>query len=109
MTDSIAAQDAPQGVCVVPPKQTRTEVVIMGMRDNACRERILDAIRRVDGVSEVSVSLIRAKATIDYTEPCAPAALVWAIVSAGFGAVLAAPLLPDGDGNTDTRSDGHGR
>ena len=67
---------------------TRTVLVIMGMRDNACRERTSEVLGRIKGVNSVSVSLIRARAVIEHEAPCQPAALVWAVVQAGFRASL---------------------
>lgn len=61
---------------------------VSGMRDNACRERVLAALARVRGVKDVSVSLIRARAVIVYDAPCATAELVRAVKSAGYGALL---------------------
>ena len=66
----------------------RTVLVIMGMRDNACRERIGEALGRIKGVLSTNVSLIRARATVEHESPCNEAALVWAVVNAGYGAAL---------------------
>jgi copper chaperone CopZ len=65
-----------------------TVLMIIGMRDNACRERLLEALRRVSGVREIRVSLMRARATIVHQPPCEAAELVWTVVSAGFGAAM---------------------
>lgn len=68
---------------------TRTVFIVVGMRGNACRERIAEALTPIDGVQEVNVNLHRARATIVHTPACKPADLVWAIVQAGYGASLA--------------------
>ena len=69
-------------------KAIRTVLVIMGMRDNSCRERISAVLRSVEGVRSVDVSLIRARAVIEHEATAEPAHLVWAIVNAGYGAAL---------------------
>ncbi len=38
--------------------------MIAGMRDNACRRKIAEAIRSIPGVHDVDVNLYRASATI---------------------------------------------
>ena len=65
-----------------------TVLVIMGMRDNLCRERVADALGRVDGVKDVTVSLMRGRAIVEHEPSCEPAQLVWAVVNAGYGAAL---------------------
>jgi copper chaperone CopZ len=67
---------------------TRTVLIIMGMRDNACRERIAKLLAAIDGVQEVDINLHRARARVLHTPPCQPADLVWSIVQAGYGASL---------------------
>jgi copper chaperone CopZ len=64
----------------------QTLLAISGMRDNDCRERLLDAIRRVDGVTDVRLSLIRGRAEITHDSTCDPAALIQAVVRAGYAA-----------------------
>jgi copper chaperone CopZ len=78
---------------------TRTVLSIMGMRDNACRERIADALETVPGVCDVDVNLHRARATIVHEPPATLEALLGAIVRAGYGASLngAAPERPGRD------------
>jgi copper chaperone CopZ len=63
-------------------------LVIMGMRDNACRERVAEALGQIDGVLSTNVSLIRARATVVHEPPCDAAQLVWTVVNAGYGAAL---------------------
>lgn len=65
-----------------------TVLMIMGMRDNACRERIVDALGKVRGVRDVDVNLMRARATVTHERTCDASELVWAVVRAGFGAAL---------------------
>ncbi|MFU8827993.1 MAG: heavy-metal-associated domain-containing protein [Phycisphaerales bacterium] len=61
---------------------------IMGMRNNTCRERIADVLRRVDGVQEAQVSLIRAEASVSYGPPCVPEQLVRAVIQAEYSAAI---------------------
>jgi copper chaperone CopZ len=65
-----------------------TVLVIVGMRDNGCRERIADALGRVDGVEDVTVSLIRCSATVIHDGACDPAALARAVRQAGYEATV---------------------
>ncbi|GEM_PF-2031549 len=64
----------------------RTELLISGMRDNACRERVAEALRRVEGVVDVSVSLLRARAIVLHTASCDKEWLVRAVGNAGYQA-----------------------
>ena len=66
----------------------RTELLISGMRDNACRERVAEALRRVEGVVDVSVSLLRARAVVLHTGSCGRQWLVKAVGSAGYQATV---------------------
>lgn len=66
----------------------RTELLISGMRDNACRERVADALRRVEGVVDVSVSLLRARAIVLHTASCDKEWLVRAVSAAGYQSTL---------------------
>lgn len=68
---------------------TRTVLVIMGMRDNDCRERIAEALGAISGVRDVNVNLHRARAEITHLADCRQADLVWAVVQCGYGAALA--------------------
>lgn len=61
----------------------RIMLLLSGMRSNACRERLSDALRRVAGVKDVSVSLIRGSAVVLFTAPCNAAALIRAVKHAG--------------------------
>ncbi len=67
---------------------TRTVLLIMGMPDNASRERIVGALEAVDGVLEVDVNLHRGRAAIVHASRCDLEALVGAAVRAGFGVAL---------------------
>lgn len=67
-------------------------MLIMGMRDNACRERVSSALGRIKGVTDVSVSLIRARAIVTHEAPCDELQLVRAVVKAGYGATNGASL-----------------
>src|SRR5262249_12564937 len=70
------------------PVTTRTVLTIMGMRDNACRERIAEVLEAVPGVRDVDVNLHRARATVLHEPPCTLEALLGAVVRAGYGASL---------------------
>ena len=70
------------------PGATRTVLVILGMRDNSCRERVSEVLGQVKGVRHVTVSLIRARALVEHEMPCGPAELVQAVVEAGYSAAL---------------------
>lgn len=72
----------------MPPEATRTVLVIMGMRDNACRERVSEVLGQVKGVRNVTVSLIRARAIVEHERPCEPSELISVMVKAGYGAAL---------------------
>lgn len=67
----------------------QTTLLIAGMHDNACRERVVTAIQGVPGVVDAEVSLYRAQATVTHLPRCEPADLVAAVVRAGFDAKLA--------------------
>lgn len=81
-----------------PPRQprdmidrsVRTTLLVTGMRDNTCRERVAAALEAVAGVREVDVNLFRARATVVHTAACGPADLIRALVAAGYGASPAA-------------------
>ena len=70
------------------PATTRTALAIMGMRDNACRERIAEVLEAVPGVRDVDVNLHRARATIVHERSSTLDALLGAVVRAGYGASL---------------------
>lgn len=68
-------------------------LTLAGMRNNACRELVVEALERVPGVSNVSVSLIRARAVVQFAPPCEPRALIAAVTNLGYGAALSLPGL----------------
>lgn len=72
----------------MPSGATTALLMIMGMRNNSCRERVTEVLARVAGVKDVNVSLLRALATVLYESPCDPEQLVLVVVNAGYGAVL---------------------
>ena len=61
-------------------------LLITGMRNNSCRERIAEVLGRVKGVKDVNVNLIRARAVVECVPPCTGERLVNAVMSAGYGA-----------------------
>jgi copper chaperone CopZ len=66
----------------------RTAMIVIGMQDNASRERVVDSLWRVDGVRDVSVSLVRARAVIVHSPDCPPEHLRRAVRDAGFDAAV---------------------
>jgi copper chaperone CopZ len=58
------------------------------MRSNDCRERMIDVLGQIDGVSDVQVSLFRARATVSHRTPCTEAILLDAVARAGYGAAV---------------------
>lgn len=68
---------------------TTTVLMITGMRDNACRETIVEAIESITGVKDVDVNLYRSRATIVHEPPCVAAELVRTVERAGYAAELA--------------------
>lgn len=73
----------------------RRVLLVLGMRDNGCRERVIEILSGVEGVCEVDVSLVRARATVVHEARCEIAALVGALALGGFGAEL---VECEGDG-----------
>jgi copper chaperone CopZ len=65
-----------------------TVLLITGMRENTCRERIVRALRTVGGVKDASVSLLRATAVVTYVSPCRPELLIEAVATAGYAAAV---------------------
>lgn len=59
--------------------------MITGMRDNSCREQVVESLERLEGVLEVSVSLVRAQAIVTHDPGCTPSMLRRAVEAAGFG------------------------
>ncbi len=82
----------------------KTGLLITGMRDNACREAVAEALLAVRGVTEVHVNLYRASATIIHLPPCVPADLTAAVGRAGFGAMLV-PNGRNGEGDKANRTE----
>lgn len=57
---------------------------ILGMRDNACRERMIAALESVEGVLDVAVSLHRAQAMVRHDGRCSRDCLVSVVQGAGY-------------------------
>jgi cation transport ATPase len=68
-----------------------TQLLIVGMRDNACRECIAGALESVAGVKDADVNFFRVRATVVHDAGCPPEVLLRAIARAGFTAALAPP------------------
>lgn len=63
-------------------------LLIAGMRDPACRQRLADALSGVPGVRQVTVSLYRARAEVDHDWACAVDGLLRATTAIGFDATV---------------------
>ena len=63
--------------------------MIAGMRDNACRQKIVEALESIEGVREADVNLYRSSATIVHDAHCAPAELMRTVSDAGYFAEVA--------------------
>jgi copper chaperone CopZ len=61
-------------------------LTVSGMRSYGCCAAVSAALGRVLGVRDVSVSLLRARATVLH-DGCEPAALLAAVAAAGYSAV----------------------
>jgi len=61
---------------------------IVGMRNNTCREQIAEVLRKVEGVQDVRVSLVRAQAFVYCGPPCEPEQLERAVGQAGYIATV---------------------
>ena len=62
----------------------RSELMILGMRQNMCRERVLAALGSVDGVLDVHLSLHRGIAIIDHEPGCEFDAMIAAVLAEGY-------------------------
>ncbi|MCW5756808.1 MAG: heavy-metal-associated domain-containing protein [Phycisphaeraceae bacterium] len=76
-----------------------TVFTILGMRDKQCREILTNILRAVEGVREVTVSPITTRASVWHDPPCTAPALAWAILSLGYGVLLAANGVNGGRGD----------
>ena len=72
-------QQAPR-VC----RLTKSVLMILGMRGNACRERIAAVLELVPGVMDVEVNLHRARAAVVHHPPCTVASLMRAVAGQGY-------------------------
>jgi cation transport ATPase len=67
---------------------TRTLLLIAGMRDNGCRERVAEALEKVTGVKNVHVNLYRARAEIIHDSQSHTTDFITAVTGEGYGAEL---------------------
>ncbi|HZW07876.1 MAG TPA: heavy metal-associated domain-containing protein [Phycisphaerales bacterium] len=72
----------------MPSAVSTAVMLIAGMRDNACRERVAEALVQVEGVVDVEVSLIRGRASVRHNEKCKPAELIEAVKQRGYDVLL---------------------
>ena len=77
--------DRPQGDRT-PLVRTTTALLIMGMKDNSCRETVAEVLAHVDGVGDVHVNLYRGRAIISHELHCKTAHLITAVARAGYSA-----------------------
>lgn len=68
--------------------ESQTSILIGGMRDNRCRERLTEALERVIGVRHAEVSLYRGRAIVSHDARCTLSSLLRAIEEAGYSAKL---------------------
>lgn len=73
---------------MIPPKTIRTTLLIIGMKDNRCREVIADALESIPGVSQVDVNLIRARAVVLHDSTCGAEDFVRAVLRGGYEVVV---------------------
>jgi cation transport ATPase len=71
---------------MMTPGTITTVLMIAGMRDNACRQKVAEAIESIAGVKDVNVNLYRARATIVHEPPCAQSMLMQTIEESGYAA-----------------------
>lgn len=70
------------------PNETKSVLIILGMRSNACREAVAAALERVVGVTEAQVSLYRGLAIVTHADDCPLLSLITAVIKAGYGASM---------------------
>lgn len=68
--------------------ESQTSILIGGMRDNRCRERLTEALERVTGVRHAEVSLYRGRAIVSHDARCTLSSLLRTIEEAGYTAKL---------------------
>ncbi|MCC6428953.1 MAG: cation transporter [Phycisphaerales bacterium] len=61
-------------------------MLITGMKDTRCRQKITDALEAVAGVLDVNVNLFRANATVCHAQTCSPDRLIAAVARVGYEA-----------------------
>ena len=66
-------------------------LLIVGLRNNRCRETVANALESVRGVRYVQVNLYRATGIVIHDDACRPAALIRAVKVAGYGASIMSP------------------
>jgi copper chaperone CopZ len=81
---------------ITPGTTTRTVLMIAGMRDNACRQKIIDALESIDGVKIADVNLYRSSAIIVHDAHCAPAELMRTVSESGYFAEIAGNARSNG-------------
>lgn len=69
-------------------RRAKVVLLISGMRENACRVKVEEALSRIAGVIDVGVSLMRAGGVVEYQTPCTEGELLRAVERAGFTATV---------------------
>ena len=82
----------------------KKKLLITGMTCSACSAHVEKALKKVPGVSEVSVSLMTNSASVTCDESAADSALIAAVEKAGYGVSLPS----EGKGETAPKPDGGG-
>ncbi|MDR1036768.1 MAG: heavy metal translocating P-type ATPase [Deltaproteobacteria bacterium] len=70
---------------------TRTNFTLTGMTCAACAARVEKAVTALPGTERADVNLLKATLALEHDQSLAPARVVEAIESAGYGAALAEP------------------
>ena len=68
----------------------KQKFTVTGMTCSACSAHVDKAVRRLDGVREVSVNLLGGSMAVDWDGPLTPEQIISAVEKAGYGAALPA-------------------
>ncbi len=60
-------------------RRAKVVLLISGMRENACREKVEEALGRITGVIDVGVSLMRGGGVVEFQSPCTEEDLIRAV------------------------------
>ena len=82
-------------------EETKTLLLIVGMKGNGCREIVTEALEVIRGVSEVHVNLYRGHAMVRHEQSCEPEMFITAVQGAGYDAILAPAAMIKPPSRTD--------